>query len=195
MDRSQRQLSRQERISNSPYKRPQSQSTLVTPKSPISVSYLRLHRPIKPTRELMVQSFPSLRSIYSFVTAPFSRQPLLPQTHQDLAIEEDQKSQSGSEDGWNGTAPPGMEREDLSSLAAVGRRGNSDIESRPEGNKRLAVGLFGPNACVKLTFRHPRHKRSAQASLSIPPLFSSRHHSSITHHQAIRRSHLPHRKP
>jgi hypothetical protein len=83
--------------------------------------------------KLTIQSFPSLRSIYSFVTAPFSRQPLLPQTNQDLQIEEDQKSQSGSEDGWNGSPPPGMEIEDVSSLAAAGRRITYDVESQDEG--------------------------------------------------------------
>lgn len=81
------------------------------------------------------QSFPSLRSIYSFVTAPFSRQPLLPQTNQDLPIEEDQKSQSGSEDGWNGTPPAGMEGQDMFSIAAAGGRQGGDFEKRAIENR------------------------------------------------------------
>jgi len=131
MDRSSssRQLQRLERISNSPYKRPTQQAGQATPKSPIAVSPILL----LPVSILTIQSFPSLRSIYSFVTAPFSKQPLLPQTNQDLQIEEDQKSQSGSEDGWNGSPPPGMEIEDVSSLAAAGRRITYDVESQEEG--------------------------------------------------------------
>jgi hypothetical protein len=110
------------------------------------------------------------------VTAPFSRQPLLPQTNQDLRIEQDLKSESGSEDGWNGAAPPGMEREDVSSLAAGGRRA---IESRPEERDRhdhqktLGVGFNRVTPGLSLTFRHPLRRRYSQPSQSTPPHSSS----------------------
>lgn len=42
----------------------------------------------------------------------------------------DSKSESGSEDGWNGQAPAGMSRKDMFDLAAAGGRQGDAFDQR-----------------------------------------------------------------
>ncbi|KAL7418447.1 hypothetical protein Q5752_006905 [Cryptotrichosporon argae] len=122
MDRSSsRKNLRSERISNSPYARPEKTRS-------------REHGGLK--------SFPSLSSLVSFVASPFRRAPSLP-THSTRQITHsatgDDKidvdaapSVSGSEDEWNGEPPEEMDGQDVFSLAAAGGREGDEFERRAE---------------------------------------------------------------
>ncbi len=76
-----------------------------------------------------LQSFATIKSIYSYFTSPFSRsesESTLP-THR---IDVEQKSESGSEDEWNGDAPGLMNGQDVFDLAAAGGRDGQGFEER-----------------------------------------------------------------
>ncbi|WVR07672.1 hypothetical protein IAU60_004714 [Kwoniella sp. DSM 27419] len=108
---SQRDL-RVERLSKTPYTRPE---------------------PSKLRRSASITPLSTLRSIVNYVSSPFSRsQSLLPQHTSDLQADPvpDTKSESGSEDGWNGEAPVQMDGQDVFDLAAAAGRQGKEFENR-----------------------------------------------------------------
>lgn len=74
------------------------------------------------------QALGAIKSALSLFTSPFSRSPSTLPTHN--AIEVDQRSESGSEDNWDGEAPAAMKGQDVFSLAAAAGRSGEDFEER-----------------------------------------------------------------
>lgn len=69
----------------------------------------------------------------SYITAPFARSPPskgLPFTQADIAVE--QKSESGSEDEWNGQPSEQMHGKDVFDLAQAAGRDGADFDSRAD---------------------------------------------------------------
>ena len=56
----------------------------------------------------------------------------LPRTTADLPVEKEARSESGSEDGWNGEPPESMEGMDVFQMAAAGGRQGKDFDDRTE---------------------------------------------------------------
>lgn len=80
------------------------------------------------------QAFSPLSSLVNFVSAPF-RKSTLPRHSQDAdgrILDDDQRSVSGSEDGWNGEPPTIMEEVDVFSLASAAGRGGPEFEARAQ---------------------------------------------------------------
>ncbi|WOO82336.1 Nuclear pore complex protein [Vanrija pseudolonga] len=79
-------------------------------------------------------AFSPLSSLVNFVSAPF-RKNTLPRHSQDAdgrILADDQRSVSGSEDGWNGEPPAIMEEVDVFSLASAAGRGGPEFEARAQ---------------------------------------------------------------
>ena len=119
MDRSSRQGLRSERISNSPYKRPEASGL----------------------KKSSSTTFSTVKNIFSYALSPLFRSSssadlTLPTTNSDIK-EIDQKSESGSEDGWNGS-PPALDNGkegingsmDVFDLAAAAGRHGKEFEDR-----------------------------------------------------------------
>ncbi|RSH91867.1 hypothetical protein EHS25_009237 [Saitozyma podzolica] len=104
---------RTERVKGSPYSRP----------SP------KLKKPSS------LAPFATVKSLLSYVTSPFlSRtRSTLPTTINDMEIDDDaaeQRSESGSEDQWDGEPPATMQGQDVFSLAAAAGREGPEFDSR-----------------------------------------------------------------
>ncbi|ADV23987.1 hypothetical protein CNI04180 [Cryptococcus gattii WM276] len=104
--RSSQQGKRSERLTRTPYARPTPQKTRGTPNSALG----------------------AIKSALSLFTSPFSRSPSTLPTHNDIEV--DQRSESGSEDNWDGEAPITMKEQDVFSLAAAAGRSGEDFEGR-----------------------------------------------------------------
>lgn len=74
------------------------------------------------------QALGAIKSALSLFTSPFSRSPSTLPTHNDIEV--DQRSESGSEDNWDGEAPITMKEQDVFSLAAAAGRSGEDFEGR-----------------------------------------------------------------
>ncbi|KAL1408542.1 hypothetical protein Q8F55_005354 [Vanrija albida] len=92
-------------------------------------------------------AFSPLSSLVNFVSAPF-RKSTLPRHSQDAdgrILEDDQRSVSGSEDGWNGEPPTVMEEVDVFSLASAAGRAGPEFEARAQ-SWRASKGLLTQNS-------------------------------------------------
>ncbi|KAK4685376.1 hypothetical protein P7C73_g4772, partial [Tremellales sp. Uapishka_1] len=122
MDRSSsRKNLKAERLAVTPYDRPD------TPKKNT------------PKKDTPTASFSALRSIYSLISSPFKRSPPALPVHSsslrnqlNVAVSPAQRSESGSEDNWDGEAPHAMAGQDVFSLAAAGGRDRDQFEERAE---------------------------------------------------------------
>ncbi|WVF72973.1 hypothetical protein IAT40_007791 [Kwoniella sp. CBS 6097] len=180
---SQRDL-RSERLSKTPYTRPGPSS-----------SRLRKSTSMTPLA--------TLKSIVSYVSSPFTRSSTLLPTHSssthnqnqdqnhdqdlDVQVDNDQKSESGSEDNWNGEPPENMQGQDVFSLAAAAGRRGDEFEERasawrsrgekPGGRRELArLGLEAQPTKSSLeppTPTAPGHFALMKSSPSMPLLSSS----------------------
>ncbi|OXG76017.1 hypothetical protein C348_05165 [Cryptococcus neoformans Gb118] len=142
--RSSQQGKRSERLTRTPYARPTPQRTRTTPNSALG----------------------AIKSALSLFTSPFSRSPSTLPTHN--AIEVDQRSESGSEDNWDGEAPAAMKGQDVFSLAAAAGRSGEDFEGRqiawrgkgevPGGKREVArreLQLAPPKASAGIRSHQP----------------------------------------
>ncbi|WVR00164.1 hypothetical protein IAU59_007306 [Kwoniella sp. CBS 9459] len=181
---SQRDL-KSERLSRTPYTRPE---------------------PSRLRKSASMTPLATLKSIVSYVSSPFTRSSSLLPTHstnQDLdvqvdqngkheEIDIDQKSESGSEDNWNGEPPANMQGQDVFSLAAAAGRRGDDFEERasnwrsrgekPGGRRELArLGLEAHSSKSSLeppTPTAPGHFALIKLSPSMPALSSAKTSSS-----------------
>ncbi|WVW86187.1 hypothetical protein I302_108228 [Kwoniella bestiolae CBS 10118] len=172
---SQRDL-RSERLSRTPYARPE---------------------PSRLRKSASMTPLATLKSIVNYVSSPFTRtsSSVLP-THSnsnDLAVrvtdaDIDQRSESGSEDEWNGEPPSKMEGQDIFSLAAAAGRKGDDFEERaaswrnkgevPGGNRQLnRLALQNSSSELKQleppTPTAPGHFNFLKSSPSMPALTQS----------------------
>lgn len=120
-------IARAERLErSSPYARPA--EAKVKRSSSMIVRFATL---LSPEAVADDQSFPGIRSLVSYITHPFARSPStqgLPITNQDI----DQKSESGSEDGWNGEPSQQMAEADVFDLAEAAGRDGPELEDRAD---------------------------------------------------------------
>ncbi|OCF77322.1 hypothetical protein I204_01309 [Kwoniella mangroviensis CBS 8886] len=174
---SQRDL-RSERLSRTPYTRPE---------------------PSRLRKSASMTPFATLKSIVNYVSSPFTRTSsstaVLPthSTSNELAVrvtdvDIDQRSESGSEDEWNGEPPSKMEGQDIFSLAAAAGRGGDDFDKRAAswrskgevpGGKRQLNRLALQNASSDLKQLEPPtptasgHFNFLKSSPSMPALSQS----------------------
>ncbi|WRT70210.1 uncharacterized protein IL334_007205 [Kwoniella shivajii] len=171
---SQRDL-RAERLSRTPYSRPE---------------------PTRLRKSASMTPLATLKSIVNYVSSPFTRSSnVLPTHNNDLDVritDVDQKSESGSEDEWNGDAPEPMQGQDVFSLAsAAGRQGEEFDEraadwrakgEKPGGRRQLTrLGLEAKSTVNDLgppTPTAPGHFNFLKSSPSMPVLSSTNSSSS-----------------
>ncbi|ORY33450.1 hypothetical protein BCR39DRAFT_557135 [Naematelia encephala] len=143
----------------------------------------------------------------SHVPSFFSRSSasILPTTHQDIA---EARSESGSEDEWNGEPPVAMDGEDVFDLAAAGGRTGKEFEARaadwrakgeiPGGRRQAArqnlLGTVTLSSIEPTSPKMPGYLGSMKSSPSMPALTipSSRERATSPLGQ---NSHLPSRSP
>ncbi|WVQ66973.1 uncharacterized protein L199_005165 [Kwoniella botswanensis] len=174
---SQRDL-RSERLSRTPYTRPE---------------------PSRLRKSASMTPFATLKSIVNYVSSPFTRtsssSAVLPthSTSNELAVrvpdvDIDQRSESGSEDEWNGEPPSKLEGQDIFSLAAAAGRGGDEFDKRAAswrnkgevlGGKRQLNRLALQNSSSELkqlepsTPTAPGHFNFLKSSPSMPALSQS----------------------
>ncbi|WWC64565.1 uncharacterized protein I303_107176 [Kwoniella dejecticola CBS 10117] len=114
---SQRDL-RAERIARTPYNRPE---------------------PSRLRKSASITPLATLKSIVSYVSSPFTKSSssVLPTHSNDAPTplritegDQDTKSESGSEDEWNGQPPSQMDGQDMFTLAAAAGRSGADFDTR-----------------------------------------------------------------
>ncbi|WWD03659.1 hypothetical protein V865_001714 [Kwoniella europaea PYCC6329] len=174
---SQRDL-RSERLSRTPYTRPE---------------------PSRLRKSASMTPFATLKSIVNYVSSPFTRtsssSAVLP-THSTsngsavrvTDVDIYQRSESGSEDEWNGEPPSNMEGQDIFSLAAAAGRGGDAFDKRAAswrskgevpGGKRQLNRLALQNSSSELkqleppTPSAPGHFNFLKSSPSMPALSQS----------------------
>ncbi|WWC72030.1 uncharacterized protein I206_105989 [Kwoniella pini CBS 10737] len=198
---SQRDL-RAERIARTPYNRPE---------------------PSRLRKSASMTPLATLKSIVSYVSSPFTKSSssVLP-THTDdgplriADVDQDTKSESGSEDEWNGEPPSQMNGQDIFTLAAAAGRSGQQFEDRaitwrtnevPGGRRQLArLALEGSSSAkalepaiptapghfdlVKSSPSMPSLSKSVSSPLRIPQSRTSRTKSPLSSNE---NTHLPQR--
>ncbi|WWC91702.1 uncharacterized protein L201_006648 [Kwoniella dendrophila CBS 6074] len=174
---SQRDL-RVERLSKTPYSRPE---------------------PSRLRKSASMTPLATLKSIVNYVSSPFTKtsSPSVLPTHRiDIDQDQDQdiRSESGSEDEWNGEAPSTMNGQDLFTLASAAGRDGEEFEKRaaawrakgeiPGGKRQLArLGVEAHSSSESLeppTPTAPGHFNFLKSSPSMPILSTSSKSQSAT---------------
>ncbi|TYJ54195.1 hypothetical protein B9479_005121 [Cryptococcus floricola] len=142
---------RSERLNRTPYARP---------------------TPTKPKTTPGSGTFGAIKSVFSnLISSPFSRgSPSLP-THNSLPVDRYQRSESGSEDNWEGDEPVQMKGQDVFSLAEAAGRGGEGFEARQVEWRTKGEVAGG---------RREAARRDLQVGLSVGPMLAYQNGQIIT---------------